>query len=184
MKTKVWEHKLFIDLSIEDLTQLGLDGWEMVGLTSYQTGGGFSVNGTGGSSYSVHVQYAFKRSFTKDIPIGLYSEETNLELGKYQIFLAEKYSIERNIIVDKYIVENQVFDTLDEALRSCNELEEAAIKTAHQNEVEEEAKKEALEKIAIARSLARAEDEAATKEQRIIHVEVPRPVLWELKAKK
>ena len=57
----VWEYRVLIDASVRQLDAEGADGWELVSVSSYQTGGGFTLNGLGGERYTVHQQYTFKR---------------------------------------------------------------------------------------------------------------------------
>jgi hypothetical protein len=45
------------------LNNLGLQGWELVAVTSYQEGGGMVIGGVGGSKYIIKAMYVFKRPF-------------------------------------------------------------------------------------------------------------------------
>ena len=57
-----WEYKVLYDLRVELLNTFGNDGWEMVGIATFSTGGGVSIGGLGGESYKVSTMYAFKRA--------------------------------------------------------------------------------------------------------------------------
>lgn len=50
--------------------------------------------------------------------------ERDITTGKYQLYLTRKYTIERNTTLDKYIVNDSLFDSLNESLSFANELEE------------------------------------------------------------
>ncbi|HEY0312942.1 MAG TPA: hypothetical protein VGC56_10660 [Allosphingosinicella sp.] len=68
-----WEYRVDDDLEPAALSALGSKGWELVGLTSYATGGG-----VGGDSFMmVHVRFALKRALLEN-----YSEEVQGVLGE------------------------------------------------------------------------------------------------------
>ncbi len=46
-----------------------------------------------------------------------YRDERNIQIGKYQLFLTEKYSIQKNATLEKYVVDDNLFETLEDALR-------------------------------------------------------------------
>lgn len=56
-----WEYQQVQDASNEVLNELGAAGWELVGIASYDVGGGLTINGLGGEKYTVHICYIFKR---------------------------------------------------------------------------------------------------------------------------
>jgi hypothetical protein len=56
-----WEYQQLHDASDERLNALGAKGWELVGISSFKVGGGLTLNGFGGSKYTVHIHYAMKR---------------------------------------------------------------------------------------------------------------------------
>lgn len=60
-----WEYLSVVDAQDETLNKLGDEGWEMVNMVSYQTGGGLTINGVGGEKYVVHFRYAFKRQLLR-----------------------------------------------------------------------------------------------------------------------
>ena len=49
-----WQYKLLEDIGESVLTELGTQGWELVSVTSFSTGDGWSPK-------YVHMQYSFKR---------------------------------------------------------------------------------------------------------------------------
>lgn len=61
-----WDYKIEDNLSYVQLLELGQKGWELVGISSYETGGGLSLNGIGSSRYKVQMRYAFKRKVIKN----------------------------------------------------------------------------------------------------------------------
>lgn len=60
-----WEYKIHNDLDSLSLNKLGMLGWEVAGISSYQTGGGISIDGSGSSLFTVHVMYVLKRMLPK-----------------------------------------------------------------------------------------------------------------------
>jgi len=52
-----------------------------------------------------------------------YNGVRNITSGKYQLFLTKKYSIEKNATLEKYVVEDNLFQTLEEALAFCDNKE-------------------------------------------------------------
>ena len=61
-----WDYKIVDNLSTSQLSELGKKGWELVGVATYQTGGGVSLNGFGSSKYTVQIRYALKRKIIKN----------------------------------------------------------------------------------------------------------------------
>lgn len=51
-----------------------------------------------------------------------FQHEPDLSSGKYQLFLTKKFSIEKNITLEKYVVDEQLFTTLDAALAFAHDL--------------------------------------------------------------
>ena len=68
-----------------------------------------------------------------------YRGERNIQLGKYQLFLTEKYSIQKNATLEKYVVDENLFETLEHSLlyadgKETQEIkiqQEAALKNAY-----------------------------------------------------
>lgn len=54
----------------------------------------------------------------------LYEGDRNIADARYQLFLTKNSSIERNITLEKYVIDKDVFDTLDAALEKANHLYE------------------------------------------------------------
>lgn len=52
-----------------------------------------------------------------------YRDERNIQIGKYQLFLTEKYSIQKNATLEKYVIEDNLFETLDDALKYADNKE-------------------------------------------------------------
>ena len=48
--------------------------------------------------------------------LSFYGGAQDLTLGAYQLFLTKKFNIEKNLTLDKYVIDNDLFATLDEAL--------------------------------------------------------------------
>lgn len=62
-----------------------------------------------------------------------YRDERNIQIGKYQLFLTEKYSIQKNATLEKYVIDDNLFETLDDALRYADGKEkEEAIQEAYE----------------------------------------------------
>lgn len=55
-----------------------------------------------------------------------YREERNIQIGKYQLFLTEKYSIQKNVTLEKYVIGDSLFESLDDALRFADAKEREA----------------------------------------------------------
>jgi hypothetical protein len=122
-----WEYIQLIDPSAENISSLGLNGWEMIGLAPYQTGGGFSINGSGSSSYTTHFLYCFKKIIDQEVSKGNildYKKEKDIHSIDYKLFLIKKYNIEKNNILNGYVVQDSAFETLDLALTYVNIIEE------------------------------------------------------------
>lgn len=120
-----WEYQVLVDPSTEQLNSSGIDGWELVGLSSYKTGGGFALNGIGGASYTVHTQYVLKRrvnSVNKDV---YYSKDRNIETPDYQLYLCNKYDVEKNELLGKYVLGDNFFDSLQDALLHAHARDES-----------------------------------------------------------
>jgi hypothetical protein len=49
-----------------------------------------------------------------------FSDERDLKSSKYQLFLTRRFEIEKNNTLEKYIIGNNVFDSLDEALSDAD----------------------------------------------------------------
>lgn len=49
-----------------------------------------------------------------------YSGERSLSSSSYQLFLTRTYGIERNATLEKYVIENDVFNTLEDSLREAD----------------------------------------------------------------
>ena len=75
-----------------------------------------------------------------------YDGEFDLDLREYQLFLTRKFNIEKNNTLEKYIVGDNVFDTLEYALNFANEKHK---KTEEEKIYNEKVKKESLEKTRI-----------------------------------
>ena len=60
-----WQYMILIDATVEILDAHGLIGWEVVSSAAYQTGGGFTFNGSGSERYTVHIQHTLKRSIPR-----------------------------------------------------------------------------------------------------------------------
>ncbi len=52
-----------------------------------------------------------------------YCDERNIQLEKYQLFLTEKYSIQKNATLEKYVIGDSLFGTLEDALKYANDKE-------------------------------------------------------------
>lgn len=46
--------------------------------------------------------------------------ERNIENPSYQLFLTRQFTIEKNLTLEKYTIENDVFNTLDDSLREAD----------------------------------------------------------------
>lgn len=136
-----WEYLKLVDVSIERLNAVGVEGWELVGLTSYQTGGGMTFDGVGGSKYTVHVEYLLKRPLHGPRVI---ARPSSIDLAnlQYRLYLARKYEIQFEHIVQVFLLNGEVYAQLDEALIAAHklELEEMANEARLQNELVEKAK--------------------------------------------
>lgn len=80
-----------------------------------------------------------------------YAGERDLKADPYRLWLAEKYSIERNEVFDRFVVEGQTFSSLDEALEHAHETEqsvEAARIAAFEAEQAREAEQEEAYRLA------------------------------------
>lgn len=73
-----WEYQQIQDASKEVLNKLGAEGWELIGIASYDVGGGMTVNGLGAAKYTVHISYVFKRR----LPMLKKCEDINLVLDQ------------------------------------------------------------------------------------------------------
>lgn len=62
-------------------------------------------------------------SDSEDYKNSRYNGLRNITSGKYQLFLTKKYAIEKNTTLEKYVVEDNLFQTLEEALAFCDDKE-------------------------------------------------------------
>jgi hypothetical protein len=53
----------------------------------------------------------------------LYGGVPDLQSGKYQLFLTKKYAIERNTTLDKFVIGDSLFPTLEAALKHADDIE-------------------------------------------------------------
>lgn len=60
----------------------------------------------------------------------LYDDTPDLQSGRYQLFLTKKYAIERNTTLEKYVIGDSLFPTLETALMHADDLERDAIRSA------------------------------------------------------
>lgn len=51
---------------------------------------------------------------------GVFQGERELSSSKYQLFLVQKYGIEKNATLEKYISGNEVFNSLDDAINHAD----------------------------------------------------------------
>lgn len=83
--------------------------------------------------------------------------ERDLALDAYRLWLAEKYGIERNAVFDRFVMDQQAFDTLDQALAEAHSQELQIL--AQEKQALAEAEKDAEEwKIAQAAEQARIDE--------------------------
>lgn len=61
-----------------------------------------------------------------------YHGERNVQIGKYQLFLTEKYLINKNETLEKYVIDDNLFDTLEESLRYADNKEEQEIEAMYE----------------------------------------------------
>ena len=65
---ETWEYKRIDDPTDAQLDDLGMTGWELVGVSTYEIGGGAVINGLGGERYRVHFRHSFKRPARQRCP--------------------------------------------------------------------------------------------------------------------
>lgn len=139
-----WEYLKLVDVSIDQLNVAGAGGWELVGLASYQTGGGMTFDGIGSSKYTVHVEYLLKRPIHRR---RLIARPDSADLGNslYRLYLARKYELQHDQIVQVFSFNGRAYGQLDEALVAAHDLEmiEAVDEARVQNELFEKAKSRA-----------------------------------------
>ena len=152
-----WEYLKLVDVSVDRLNAAGVEGWELVGLTSYQTGGGMTFDGVGGSKYTVHVEYLLKRPLHGPRAIAR-PGSIDLANSQYRLYLARKYEIQFEHIILVYLLNGEVYAQLDEALIA-----------AHKLELEEMANEARLQKMADEARLQKMADEARIKNELIIN---------------
>lgn len=70
-----------------------------------------------------------------------YSGEADLQSSSYQLFLTKRYGIEKNNTLDKYIFDEQVFDSLDQALSAAHVRYHDEIKAAEKEREESDVRK-------------------------------------------
>ena len=62
-----------------------------------------------------------------------YRDERNIHIGKYQLFLTEKYSIQKNATLEKYVLDDNLFETLEDALRYADGKETQEIQRTYES---------------------------------------------------
>ena len=76
-----WNYKMVDNASEHELSELGQKGWELVGIATYEIGGGLTLDGLGVSRYKVQIRYAFKRKIVKhnrDNEVDALKEQVNI----------------------------------------------------------------------------------------------------------
>lgn len=63
-----WEYNRLDDPTEEQLEVLGLSGWDLVSVSTFEVGGGAVINGMGGERYRVHFRHTFKRPARQRCP--------------------------------------------------------------------------------------------------------------------
>ena len=83
--------------------------------------------------------------------------EIDLASDPYRLWLADRYQIQRNELFDRFVINDQTFDTLDAALAYCDETESAKVERTklEQERASAEQERNAAEKAA--RAAERAE---------------------------
>ena len=71
----------------------------------------------------------------------VYHEERNIQIGKYQLFLTEKYSIQKNATLEKYVIGDSLFESLDDALRFADDKEKEIDKKEKEREFQNKCKR-------------------------------------------
>ena len=56
----------------------------------------------------------------EQLPERTFDKERNIAFSAYQLFLVNRFSIEKNSTLDKFVIEEDVFDTLENALRNAD----------------------------------------------------------------
>jgi len=79
-----------------------------------------SFNGKKGETPSNGMQASTDKQEDKT---SRYCGEPSLQSGKYQLFLTKKYAIEKNATLEKYVVDDNLFQTLEDALAFCDNKE-------------------------------------------------------------
>ena len=74
-------------------------------------------------SKQLPIHVPIEKVVVTDIRNRKYIGIRNIKLGKYQLFLTEKYAILKNETLEKYVIEDNVFDTLDDALKYADNKE-------------------------------------------------------------
>ena len=62
--------------------------------------------------------------------------DRNLHEDKYRLWLADRYKIERNAVFDRFVFDDQTFETLDEALEDAHAKEEVRLSALKSEEDE------------------------------------------------
>ncbi|MBN8448872.1 MAG: hypothetical protein J0M13_07690 [Candidatus Accumulibacter sp.] len=86
----------------------------------------FAFGSTGRTKSATSVASPAPVSDNEDYKNSRYNGERNIASGKYQLFLTKKYAIEKNATLEKYVVEDNLFETLEQALEFCDNKEKQA----------------------------------------------------------
>lgn len=113
-----WEYTTLTNPSQDYLNAMGYEGWELVGVTSFETGGSVSLGGVGSGKYEVSFAYVFKRprAENSNTKSPLYSGQKDLSDLDYQAFLVGAYGIRRHEVLDGFTVLDKCVKDLGRAL--------------------------------------------------------------------
>ncbi len=82
-----WEYFVIDDVDTEQLNRMGMLAWELVGVTTYQTGGSNPAIGT--ANYYSHTRYVFKRKLFPLPPDFLHRLASNYDISKIDAEIAQ-----------------------------------------------------------------------------------------------
>jgi hypothetical protein len=106
-----------------------------------------------------------------------YQGERDVSSLQYQLYLTKRYNIEKNITLEKYIVSDEIFKDLDEAIKHCDELyskfiinrevalEKESIKLKKLKEVEDYEKQQKINEAKFIKERKLIDDEKLRKEK-------------------
>jgi hypothetical protein len=85
-------------------------------------------------------------NFSENIKIDKFLGEANISSSKYQLYLTKKFNIEKNNTLEKFIIEDQVYNSLDEALSAADLMYVKELEEENNRRIKIEADRDAKER--------------------------------------